>query len=331
MKISSVTLAALLLPVVTLTAGNYGDVIEELLSDPNDAGPSLLVDGDLVVGDETAPSHSIDTVLYGGLSVIGNPTLNVVVFGEYTSEASNGMPEGDGRRLVWHTGKSAFRVGKVFDGSWDNSEIGDFSIGMGRNVKATAYNTFAVGEDARATDLRAIAIGNAAWATGDRSIALGTLAKAEGPKAFALFGSEANAPGDGQTTGYSIAMGLNSEARNSHVIALGHNNYAGGLASFAINEDTIATGSYLFASGSGTNANAYASFAIGQYNVGGFSSTSGDTAWDDADPLFEIGIGDDDQNRANALTIYKDGKAEFSGAVMMTQAQGDIDMGTYGN
>jgi hypothetical protein len=86
--------------------------------------------------------------------------------------------------------------------------------------------------------------------------------------------------------------------------AFGNNTIANGLTSTALGAGTQASGSYSASLGVGTKAEAFYSTAIGAFNIGGGSpSTIVST-----DPVFEVGIGTDNNNRNNALTVLKNGK-----------------------
>ncbi|MEK7113205.1 MAG: tail fiber domain-containing protein, partial [Patescibacteria group bacterium] len=76
-----------------------------------------------------------------------------------------------------------------------------------------------------------------------------------------------------------------------------------GKYSFATGFLTTANGERSVAMGDNTNANSHVSVALGRYNVGGGASD----VWNSADPLLEVGIGVDSDNKANALTILKNG------------------------
>ena len=88
-------------------------------------------------------------------------------------------------------------------------------------------------------------------------------------------------------------------------------NYYGatGAYAFATGVDTKAAGNYTTALGLGTKADAYASTAIGAYNVGGGNPS----AVIATDPVFEIGIGADNSNRSNALTVTRLGYVGIRG------------------
>jgi len=111
--------------------------------------------------------------------------------------------------------------------------------------------------------------------------------------------------------GSSFAACDGARASGDRSAAFNFDTEAGGAGSFAINWDTYAYGRFGLAAGVGTNAESYATAVFGRFNVGGGAATS----WQATDPLFEIGIGADDVNRANALTILKNGNATFSGTL----------------
>ena len=87
-----------------------------------------------------------------------------------------------------------------------------------------------------------------------------------------------------------------------------------------------ASGYYSTAMGQSTLASAANSTAMGRYNVGGGHSffSYGAQQWVATDPLFEVGNGSDNSNRNNALTVYKNGRAEFDSSVTATHFIGDV-------
>jgi hypothetical protein len=102
---------------------------------------------------------------------------------------------------------------------------------------------------------------------------------------------------------YSAALGNNTVAGGSASTAFGYDNNANGDYSLATGASTLAVGNYALSAGYSTRADAYMSAVFGRYNVGGGDGF----AWDDADPLFEIGNGDGSLRKANALTVLKNG------------------------
>jgi len=186
-------------------------------------------------------------------------------------------PTGSGTRMVWYPKKAAFRAGYVDGDQWDDGNVGEYSVSMGVNTKASGNKSVAMGAGA-------LASGTVSTAMGDGTIASGIAA---------------------------TAMGYHSEAN--------------GIGSAAIGGETTAGGYYSTAMGYSTTADAYSSVAVGQYNVGGGTPGS----WDLADPVFEIGIGTSAIDKANALTVLKNGnvgidvsdpgaKLEVNGEVKIT-------------
>ena len=156
------------------------------------------------------------------------------------------------------------------------------------------------------------------------------------------------AAGGGMATGETSAAFNYAFANNIYSFAAGEFAYANGYTSFAGGGYTMATGGYSmavglgtktqgtasFATGENTVAGAFASTAIGRYNIGNASS-EGVFALIDTDPVFEVGIGKPPTAatgnlpvRVNALTIYKNGNAEFEGVVRVAPG-GDISIGTF--
>ncbi len=102
----------------------------------------------------------------------------------------------------------------------------------------------------------------------------------------------------------STAFGALSVASGSYSTAMGLSTVSSGRGSTTIGNEATASGDFSIAMGINTIAESYGSFAIGRYNTGGAIWGLG---WNDLDPVFEIGIGTDASNRANALTVLKNG------------------------
>lgn len=101
----------------------------------------------------------------------------------------------------------------------------------------------------------------------------------------------------------STAFGLNPLASGETSFAAGKNVEATGKGSVAFGDASIASGTVSFAHGKDIHSEAFFNAAFGRYNVGGGDPTQ----WQTSDPVFEVGIGADNANRENALTILKDG------------------------
>jgi hypothetical protein len=99
-------------------------------------------------------------------------------------------------------------------------------------------------------------------------------------------------------------MGVHSIASgDSCSTAIGYHNKASGYLSTAMGSNSIATGSFTVAMGDNTIASALNSTAMGCFNLGGGNPTS----WIGTDPLFEIGNGNYNTPRSNAMTVLKNG------------------------
>ena len=139
---------------------------------------------------------------------------------------------------------------------------------------------------------------NTHGATGERSLTLGFATTASGDYSTAI-GARTIASG-----GTSTAMGSNTEASTFYATAMGDHTMASGNSATAMGHYTTASGLYATSIGSNTKAEAGYSTSLGRFNIGGGTAGS----WNPIDPLFEIGNGDSDIIRDNALTVLKNGK-----------------------
>lgn len=132
--------------------------------------------------------------------------------------------------------------------------------------------------------------------------------------------NEGNGPGwrlKGRNPANYGNIGVNAIDLSGH---FGNYNQGGalGTGSFAVGVYTKSMGIYSFSSGlyseantttshalgGGVISNSIRAVALGSYNLG---LGSGDTNWIPAEPILEVGIGLNDSNRSNALTILKNG------------------------
>jgi hypothetical protein len=232
---------------------------------------------------------------------------------------------GSGTRLIWYPRKAAFRAGSVNGSQWNNDSIGDYSVAMGYSTKAKntgstalGYYTNASGDHSTALGSYTKAMGSSSTSMGDRTTASGNYSTAMGDHTTAsgsystAMGSFTEANTDYSTAmgystsasgSYSTTMGYETGASGSYSTAMGHQTTASGSVSAAMGERTKASGNLSTSMGFHTKANSYTSLAMGRYNVGGGTADS----WVSGDPLFEIGIGTDTNNTANAMTVLKNG------------------------
>lgn len=132
---------------------------------------------------------------------------------------------------------------------------------------------------------------------GVNSIGMGLNAKATGTNAVSM-GYKNMASGD-----YSTALGYYNLASGNYSTVLGYFNQASGDFSLTSGLATKSAGQISTAFGNGTQSDSKVGMAVGQYNVGGGDPVS----WIGSDPLFEIGNGESDSERDNALTVLKNG------------------------
>ncbi|MDY0208374.1 MAG: hypothetical protein RBR82_17390, partial [Pseudomonas sp.] len=267
--------------------------------DPAAAGTSMLVAGNVGIG-TTAPATKLHIAGDGG----------ILAQGTYGSGWDGGSL-GAGSRLMWIPSKSAFRAGYVNGTQWNTANIGNYSVAMGNNTIASGDYSTAMGDGTEASGWQSVAMGSLTIASGWNSMAMGLDSIASGYFS-AAFGESTNAIGEGSFAaglantagGYaSIAMGGDTTASGDYSTALGGSSNASGFASTALGGASTASGDHSTALGHITTAQAYASTVLGRYNEIAGSTT----AWNASDPVFAIGIGSSASNRANAMTVLKDG------------------------
>lgn len=95
--------------------------------------------------------------------------------GVYDGDGSGtGIPaEGSGTRMMWYPRKGAFRAGGISGTQWDAANIGDYSVAIGQDVRASASNSVAFGLRSTAAQQSSFAVGEDNTATGAASVAMG--------------------------------------------------------------------------------------------------------------------------------------------------------------
>jgi trimeric autotransporter adhesin len=166
---------------------------------------------------------------------------------------------GGGVRLMWYPGKAAFRVGGVDGagaGSWDDANIGQYSMSLGRSTTASGTHSLALNADATASGDRSVAMNGGTTASGDLSTAMGQATTASGFAALAT-GVHTTAAGTGglATGDVTSANGLTSVALGFHVSA--------GDGSFVFGDRSSSTDGYA----AGVNQ-----FLVRAYGGTGFNS-----------------------------------------------------------
>jgi hypothetical protein len=304
--------------------------------------------GNVGIGTNTpsATLHTIETIGGNG---------NVLFEGSFKGSGAGITPaEGQGTRMLWYPDKAAFRAGRVSGSQWNISGIGNYSSGFGFDAMATGDYSVAMGSSTEATGAYSFASGLYSIATGVGSTAMGTNTIADGFRSTA-FGNETFAFGDFSTAfGFSAsALGNNSTAMGYQSTALGNTSMAWGFettgsgnysTSWGLQTDAIgfgstswgnnskAPGNYATSMGTSTTAAALNSVALGRFNVGNGNAST----WENADPLFEIGIGTSSLDKKNAFTVLKNGRIGIGTAaplsmVVVAEHEGSVGMHLLGN
>jgi hypothetical protein len=90
------------------------------------------------------------------------------------SFGSGNVPvEGTGTRLMWYPQKAAFRAGSISGTQWDEANIGNYSVAIGQDVRASGDNATAFGLRAVAAQVSSFAAGEDVTASGAASVAMG--------------------------------------------------------------------------------------------------------------------------------------------------------------
>ena len=119
---------------------------------------------------------SILAVSYQGESRLRvNIDGGIIATGTYDADISgSGVPaEGSGTRMMWYPRKAAFRAGYINGTQWDAANIGNYSVAIGENVRASGDNGVAFGVRSTAAGSSTFAVGEDNTASGAASVALG--------------------------------------------------------------------------------------------------------------------------------------------------------------
>lgn len=132
---------------------------------------------------------------------------------------------GAGTRLMWIPEKYSLRAGEATGSEWDNSNIGDHSIGFGKDVKVSGRSSISSGEHLITSGVCAGGMGAYDTVAGNHSFAFGYGNKIESNFSFAS-GSLNTILYDGSygDTRYSVAMGESNVVSDlgKHALAVGY-------------------------------------------------------------------------------------------------------------
>jgi hypothetical protein len=160
------------------------------------------------------------------------------------------LPSGAGIRMLWYPRKAAFRAGQAVGTEWNEASIGDFSIAMGTETKASGSAAIAFGEQCDALNDHTVAIGlrnnctaSSAIAVGGDNNVSGSLGSAIG-RANTVSGSQAGAFGIDNTASAfdAIAIGNSCTASGFCSMALGTHATAAGNGTLTVCDNSTTTG-----------------------------------------------------------------------------------------
>ena len=274
-------------------------------------------------------------------TAIGNRAIarntNSFAFGE-DAEAKNEESYAIGRGAL-AKGYRSFAFGSAGLDSAGNvtlppQALGSYSFALGMGAKADTVGAFAIGLDTYAGGRYSTALGYKSQATDFYSTAIGYKTKAFGFISTAMgFNTEASGI-------YSTAMGAHTLCDGFGSIAMGMYSHASNFCSTAMGYETLASEDHSTAMGCFTVADAYYSTvmglhtiaksqvmtAIGRYNWAGEEHPY---EWKPNDPIFVIGIGTDDEDRRNAMTVLKNGRVGLQSVTVPTYALQLPNVGYY--
>jgi hypothetical protein len=139
---------------------------------------ALIAAGLLVLAAPAAAQtpDSAFAVSSGGMGLFRvNVDAGTLWGGTYDGDISGeGVPaEGAGTRMMWYPRKAAFRAGSINGTQWDAANVGEYSVAIGENVRASGSNGVAFGLNSTAAGSSTFAVGEDNTASGAASVALG--------------------------------------------------------------------------------------------------------------------------------------------------------------
>lgn len=228
----------------------------------------------------------------GEFQSIGGIVQNTTNIGSDDFVFGSSTLSGSGTRFFFDKSKGAFRAGESSSTGWDDVNVGDYSIALGRRGIASGFESTSIA-GGNATGTRSVAIGDGGDATNVSAIALG-FGTASGEYAIALQGGTASgnysftahggtAAGNGSiviggnstvdavggvaigpsniidvTATSGIAIGKFNDILGVGSIAIGKGNISSGIDSFAANYESTASGNESVAFNRGTATAYYA-------------------------------------------------------------------------
>ena len=169
-------------------------------ADPQVSGADSL---GIFMGDQAG----VDLASSNTMAVLGGD----FIVGSYQKE-DTGTGNQDSR-MFFDISKGAFRAGHEPGALWDDSNVGIYSVAMGRETRASGPTSTATGYETTASGEGSVAMGRITTASGYASTAIGRYLTASGNAAVTL-GRNTTASGD-----YSMAIGLGIPTTTNPVVS----------------------------------------------------------------------------------------------------------------
>ncbi len=158
---------------------------------------------------------------------------------------------GEGTRMMWYPKKAAFRAGHLDNfgsTSWDDANVGEFSVAIGLGTKASGQSSTALGTRTTASGAGSVALGVGTTASGFASTALGSYASTNEKEGSFVYGD------------FSTVSAISATASNQFVVRaqnmwFGTNNSVTNTSGRFLE---TSTGAYLTTGGTCTNSSSRA-------------------------------------------------------------------------
>ncbi|MEO1514229.1 MAG: hypothetical protein AAFV95_04430 [Bacteroidota bacterium] len=218
------------------------------------------------------------------------------------------------RKMFFDKSLGAFRVGRAYPSTWDESFRGRQSFASNFWTTASGQFSVAMGTGGIASGNYSVKFGQGAEATEDNDIAFGVQARAKGPNAVSI-GAYSDA-----TNVNSVAIGLFANASGRDATSFLRYTKSTNSATVAIGYHTEAHGKYAVSMGRYSQASSYGELAIGNANT--IDTAAKADAYVSSDRLFVVGNSHSNFVRSDAMIVYKNGNTKINGDLEVNELKG---------
>lgn len=196
------------------------------------------------------------------------------------------------------------------------SAIGENSVALGNGNSGIGKNSMAFGSGNEVSGENAAALGAENFVSSEGGMAFGVSNEVSGKYAVAL-GTNNLINGEG-----GLVSGFGNSTGGKYAAAIGRSNVVKGQEAFAVGFSNISTSNNSVMLGEGLRSASKNDLLGGRYNA---IVTGSAANWVATEALFQLGNGVDDANRANALTVLKNGNIGTDLAIAPTEK---LDIGS---